>query len=237
MRTRTRLIALAACLSIAALAQTSLASASAPSGGGGTGGSVGAGGGGAPSSGGGGGAHVSGGGAALGGGFRGDSFAGGGLRGGVGSPGGGMAGSRSGGVGFATHGFYAPARGYGMVGSQSAGLGRMVAMRGGPAAEDFAAIGPRFASAAEAVRIARVPRVTLRIPAVRPGPRPPPTQRPVPKMQKLSLPSRAGSCEFDSCRQVFFQPFCIDLTAQELKDPHFVRGPFDCPEPVRDRMR
>lgn len=126
----------------------------------------------------------------------------------------------------------------------------MVAMRGGHEAGNFAAIGPRFgsaasasriaphfASAARAVLIARAPRVTVRVPAVRPGTRPPPTQRPAPKKQKLSLPNRASPCEFDSCRQVFYQPFCIELTAQELEDPHFVRGPFDCPQPVRARMR
>jgi hypothetical protein len=250
MRTRTRLIALTATVSVAALAATPLAGAAVPSGGGGIAGTVGTAGGGAPSGGGGG--HFSGGGGAVGGGFRGGSFAaGGGFRGGGGGFRGG-GGSRFGGVGFAPHGFYAPARGYGMIGSRSAGLGAMVVMRGGREAGNFAAIGPRFgsaasasriaphfASAARAVLIARAPRVTLRVPAVRPGTRPPPIQRPAPKMQQLNLPSRVGAspCEVDSCRQVLFQPFCIDLTAQELADPHFVRAPFDCPQPVRARMR
>jgi hypothetical protein len=152
---RTRLIALAATLSIAALAAASFANATAPSGGGG-GVSSGGGGGG---HGGGGGFH-GGGGGFHGGGFHGGGghFAGSGFRGGGGYRGGGYGNSVGSGAhanfmargGFVAHG----ARGYHFVGYQSAGLRGFSALpRAGHAGRVSLALGPRLGSAANAVRV------------------------------------------------------------------------------------
>lgn len=241
---RTRLIALAAIFSITGFAAASLAHASPPGGGGGGGGIAaaaggGGGGGGAHGGGGGGGIHgsVGGGGGFAPGGFRGGSFS-------AGSYGGG--GSHA---SVASHGFYAPERGYGLVGNQSAGLGRSVAMRGGREPGHFASIGPRFGSAARATRIgprfasvARAtviarPRMALRPRPTRPGHHPPPKKRPPVKMHLLNRASHYAACEGSLCGHVMVAPFCILATSEELSDPHFVPGPFDCPEPLKMKVR
>lgn len=154
---RTRLIALAATLSMAALA-VSLASATTPSGGsvssggggGGGGHSGGGGGGGGGHSGGGG--HFGGGGYRGGGGFRGGSSMGGGYRGG----GSGSHSSFMARGGYVSHGSH----GYHVVGFESAGLAHVSAIpRAGQASRITLALGPRMGSAATAARMDGVARV------------------------------------------------------------------------------
>jgi hypothetical protein len=248
---RTRLIALAAILSIAALAATPLASAFGTTTGGGSAGSSGSsggGGGGGHGGGGGGGGHGGGGGGGGGGHFAGGGvgmrvggFAGGFRAGGGGYVGG--AGSAAHGS-FASHGFYAPERGYGMVGYQSGGLSHIATVaRGGHAAGTLAALGPRFgsaaraahfmprfASAARATPFARIPRVAVRLPPARPGHHPPPPKRPSVMKHHIKLINYSVSCEDAWCGQVAVQPFCVAHTAEELNNPNYVPGPYDCPE-------
>jgi hypothetical protein len=248
---RNRLIALAAILSIAALAASPLANASGDttggggvssgsggsgSGGGGGGGARGGGGGGGGHFGGGGGGHFSGGGGVgmrvggFGGGFR-----AGGYVGGAGSA-----------ASFVSHGFYAPERGYGMVGSEAGGFSHLGAVpRGDHAAANFAALGPRFgsaaraapfaprfASAARATEFARISRVTSRLAPVRPGHHPHPPSRP--SVMKHHLPPVNNvSCENELCGQVEVAPFCLVPRPEELGNPNYIPSPFDCPESLR----
>ena len=162
---RTRLIALAATLSIAGLAAASVAGAAAPPGGGGGGVSSGGGGG---SHGGGGGFHGGGGGFhGGGGGFHGGGgghFAGGSFRGGGSYRGG----SYGGGAGYAAHsnfmahgGYVAHgSSGYHLVGYQSAPLSHVGAIsQGAHAARINLALGPRTGSAATAARVDHLSRV------------------------------------------------------------------------------
>ena len=155
---RTRLIALAATLSIVGLAAAPFANATAPSGGGGGGVSSGGGGGGG-GRGGGGGFH------GAGGGFHGGGhFAGGGFRAGGGYRGGGYGNSAGYGAhaNFMAHGGYVShgSRGYHFVGYQSAGLRSFGAVpRAGHAGRISLALGPRMGSAAAAVRVAHQSRV------------------------------------------------------------------------------
>jgi hypothetical protein len=248
-------IALAVILGITALTLASGASANVTST---SGGSSGGGGGGASSGGGGGGAHGGGGGggggghAVGGGGFRGGGFSpgGAGFRGG-GFRGGGFRGGMAGGVGglgsasraaFVSHGFYAPGRGYGMVGHEPAGLGRMgghigVAARGGSELGRISALGPRFASAARAAAIARTSRLAMRVPPPHPGHHPPPSKRPPPSRSARLLSTLSPLCGSFYCGQAIVEPFCLTPTAEELSDPLYIPGPFDCPEPFKMRVR
>lgn len=169
---RTRLIALAATLGMAALA-VSLASATTPSGGSVSSGGGGGGSGGSGHSGGGGGGHSGGGSgggghSGGGGGYGGGHFGGGGYRGGGGfrggsSMGGGYRGGGSGSQasfmargGYVSHGSH----GYHVVGFESAGLAHASAIpRAGQASRITLALGPRMGSAATAARMDGVARV------------------------------------------------------------------------------
>lgn len=162
---RTRLIALAATLGIAALVAAPMAGAVAPPGGGGSGGS--GGGGGSHGGGGGGGGHGGGygGGGHFGGGhyggghFGGEHFGGGHF--GTGGYRGGTYGGQGGYVshasfmahgGFVSHG----SSGYRIVGSESAGIARVdAAPHGGHGGRISLAFGPRIGSAATAARLDR----------------------------------------------------------------------------------
>lgn len=177
---RIRLVALAATLSIVGLAAASFAGATAPSGGsvssggagsaGGGGGSHGGGGGGGGGHSGGGsygGGHFGGGGYRGGGGFRGGTYGGGAYNGGAyrsgGYRGGGSAGGYASHANFMARGGYVShgARGYHVVGYQSAGLAHVTAIpHGGQASRIPLALGPRMGSAATAVRMDPVARVT-----------------------------------------------------------------------------
>ena len=245
---RNRLIALAAILSIAALAASPLANASGETTGGGgvssgSGGS-GGGGGGARGGGGGGGGH-------FGGGGGGHFSGGGGVGMRVGGFGGGFrAGGYVGGAGsaasFVSHGFYAPERGYGMVGSEASGFSHLGALpRGDHAAAHFAALGPgfgsaaraaqfapRFASAARATELARISRVASRLAPVRPGHHPPPPKRPSVMKHHLPLVNNV-SCDDEWCGQAQVTPFCLSPRPEELGKPNYTPGPFDCPAALR----
>jgi len=240
---RHRLIALAAILSIAALAASPLANASGETTGGGGGVSSGGGGGGAHGGGGGGGGHFGGGG--------GGHFSGGvGMRvGGFGvglSAGGYVGGAGTARASFVSHGFYAPERGYGMVGSEAGGFSHLgAAPRGDHAAANFAPLGPRFASAARAAQfaprfasaarateLARISRVASRLAPVRPGHHPPPPKRPSVMKHHLPLVNNV-SCDDEWCGQAQVTPFCLSPRPEELGKPNYTPGPFDCPAALR----
>jgi hypothetical protein len=251
---RTPLIALAAILSITALAVTSGAHASVPSSSGGgsstSGGGGGSGGGGSAhgGGGGGGGAHGGGGftgghfggGGFRGGGFTGGHFGGGGFRGGS-FRGGGYQGMRAGGgtfrgggdagrggsVSHLAPGAYDAHRGYGFVADESAGLphgGAMLQPRGGHAIRMSAAIGPRMGSAATARR------VMDRFLRPHPGHHPPPGKRPPVTVHKTPYLQSTTSCGFDECG-VFIRPLMRFCPPPSLYGS--INWPLDCPGPLK----
>ena len=243
---RIRLIALAATLSIAGLAAMSVASATAPSGGSvSSGGGASAGGGGGHGGGGHGGGGHGGGGGSHGGGYGGGHFAGGGY-------GGGYRGGGYRGGGSAIHGAYSShanimasggyvshgARGYHIVGFQSAGLTHVTAIpRAGQASRISLALGPRMGSAATAARmdpVARVARTGIarmaRVDRMHPRPGHPRPGHP-PRHPKRShvRPERSFAQAYSENRTrmpIFceFTPRTYELNGEP---------PFGCPGPVK----
>lgn len=231
---RTRLVALAATLSIAGLAAVSLAGATTPSGGGASAGGGGGGhaGGGGSGGGGSGGGHVGGGhfgGGHFGGGSRGGTYGGGGS-----VYGGGYAvhASYLAHGGYISHGSslgYGAARargGYGIVGAESAGIASVSSMpRGGHDARITLALGPRTGSAASAMRLGHMDRINPR-PGHPPGPNRPGHH---PKQPTSSSPY-TEEAEREQYRP--YRLFCPDIF---LPPPPY-QPPAGCLGPVKEQV-